>query len=702
MHIAPVLRMVASGMVAAACLCAAAQQAADWTTSGGDAGNQHYSALTQINRTNVAKLAVAWTFDTGEAGGLETTPLEVDGVLYAMTPSQKVIALDAVSGHLLWTFAPGIKGTQPVRGLSFWRDGTHRRLLVGITQYLYALDPATGRPLDDFGKDGRIDLRDGLGGRAEEQSVALTSPGVVYRDLIIVGGRVPETYPAPPGDIRAYDVRTGALRWTFHTLPHPGEFGYSTWLQGSTAGSGAANNWAGMAVDTQRGVVYVPTGSAVPDFYGGNRAGDTLFANTLLALDASTGRRLWHFQGVHHDLWDRDFPAAPVLMEVQRDGRRIPAVGQTTKQGLLFVFDRRTGKPLFPVDERAVAPSTVPGEAAARTQPFPSLPAPFAPQVVTEATLTTRTPEAHAWALQRLKETHHEGPYVPLRLDGDTVVTPSFEGGAEWGGPAVDPRTQILYVNANAYASLGALVTAGTGSAGRRTYLTQCALCHGAHREGAPPEFPSLLGVTHRLSDEQIVATLHNGRGRMPAMPVTGRTLIDLLGYLRTDKDTVVPVDALSHGVSTTATPGAGYTMTGYRRFNDPDGYPATAAPWGTLSAINLRTGAYLWQVPLGQYPELVAKGLPDTGSENYGGPVVTAGGLIFIAATNFDHKIRAFHSGSGTLLWEAVLPFAGNATPVVYERDGREFLVIAAGGSSMNPHGKTGGVYVAFALPGR
>jgi glucose dehydrogenase len=764
-------------------------QNSGWEMTGGSAGNSHYSPLTQIDRSNVAQLTVAWKFDTGQPGGLETTPIVVDGVLYAFTPTQQVMALDAVTGALKWTFDSGAKGTQPDRGITCWSDGAEKRLFAGVMNFVYALDPATGKPIASFGHGGRIDLREDLGRDPALQSVALTSPGVVYKDLLIVGGRNPETLPAPPGDIRAYDVRTGALRWSFHTIPHPGEFGYDTWPKDAWKTSGAANNWAGMAVDRERGIVYAPTGSAAPDFYGVTRIGDDLFANTLLALDAATGKRLWHFQGVHHDMWDRDFPSAPLLVTIDHDGQEIPALAQTTKQGYLYLFNRVTGAPLYPIENRPYPASTTPGEAASKTQPFPSWPEPFTRQTITEDTLTNRTPEAHAWAVERLRQIRHDGQFVPLSVDKDTLVFPSFEGGGEWGGPAVDPQTQILYINANNYGSLGALAVNRGGSPGRKIYLSQCSVCHGDRRQGSG-EFPSLINIGAKLTAPQIVIAIHTGKGRMPAMPMEGATLTNLLNFLLTEKESdagsapakeeqasngqdqastqpdparragaqvyadncaichgdrmegIVPsfpallgiedresgdeiLALIRHGKGRmpgfpnlssqktddlmrfmrTPAPAANdadvqYTPTGYRRFNDPDGYPATAPPWGTLNALDLKTGKYLWQIPLGQYPELAAKGLADTGSENYGGPVVTAGGLVFVAATNFDHKIRAFDKTTGKLLWEATLPFAGNATPAVYEAHGREFVVIAAGGSTMNPHGPTGGVYVAFALP--
>jgi len=689
-----------------------AQQAtqANWPMMGGTPGNTHYSSLNQINRSNVASLKEAWRFNTGEEGGLETTPTVIDGILYGLTPSKKVFALNAATGKVLWTFDSGVNASSANRGLTWWASGKERRILVGIAHFLYALDPVTGKAISSFGTNGRIDLRENLGRDPEHQSVSLNTPGVIYKDLIIVGSAVPETIPAPPGDIRAYDVRTGALRWSFHTIPHPGEPGYQSWSPDSWKTSGAANNWCGMAIDVERGIVFVPTGSAVPDFYGAGRIGDNLYADTLLALDAATGKLIWHFQGVHHDIWDRDFPAPPILLNVTRNGKTIPAVAQTTKQGILFVFDRTNGKPLFPLEERPVPPSSIPGEVASKTQPYPLAPPPFAPQTITEADLTTRTPAAHAWAVQRLKELRNEGPYVPLSLGKDTLVTPSFEGGAEWGGPAIDPSTGVLYINSNNHASMATLISSASDLPGRATYLAQCSVCHGDHRQGDPPSFPTLDGIGKRLTSAQIAATIHEGRGRMPPFPIQGKQLSELLTYLETPSDTALEKAASENqsGAATSATnlarttqkQPAQYTMTGYRRFIDPDGYPATATPWGTLNALDLKTGRYLWKLPLGQFPELAAQGLPDTGSENYGGPVVTAGGLLFIAATNFDHKIRAFDKTTGKVLWESTLPFAGNATPAVYMVNGKQYLVIAAGGSSLNPRGPIGGIYIAFALP--
>jgi glucose dehydrogenase len=760
----------------------------DWSSFGGQPSNDHYSELSQINRNNVSKLKVAWTYETGEDGGMETNPLIVGRVIYSYTPSQKVIALDAVTGKLLWKFDSGIAGDQPVRGLSYWTDGTTARLLAGIMNYLYALDPKTGKPIASFGENGRVDLRKGLRGDYKLASIALTSPGVIYKDLIIVGGRMPETLPAEPGDIRAYDVHTGATRWTFHTIPHPGEYGYETWPKDGWQHSGAANNWAGMALDAERGIVYIPTGSAAFDFYGGDRPGNDLFADTLLALDAATGKRIWHFQGVHHDIWDRDFPSAPSLVTVRRDGKSVDAVAQTTKQGFLYLFDRATGTPLFPIEERKYPASNLQGETASPTQPHPLRPEPYARQILTEDMLTNRTPEAHEWAVKQFRTFRSEGQFIPFGLDRQTVVFPGFDGGAEWGGPAVDIKTGVIYINANEMAWTGGLQDINAiKNPGEATYRSQCSICHGADRTGSPPGFPSLAGIEKRLSDSQIESIVHRGKGRMPTFPnLSDSQLSELLAYLKnpgatknessTGKkemaslvaDSAGPDSfggavyekqcAICHGEKEEGIPpsfpmvlGVGqrlsreqlvqvihdgrgrmpgfpklqpdalnallrflgapdlnapvhqqapeYSFTGYRRFLDPDHYPAIAPPWGTLNAIDLNTGEYLWKIPLGEYPDLAARGVKNTGSENYGGPIVTAGGIVFIGATLYDSKFHAFDAHTGRLLWEAKLPYPGRATPATYMVDGKQYVVIATGGVPYQAApGK--GVYIAFALP--
>lgn len=664
----------------------------DWAYSGGSASNLHYSPLKQINTRNVSQLQQVWSFDTGEKGGLETTPLIIDGVLYGYTPTQKVFALDAATGKLIWRF-DSERGPVPARaerGLAYWHNGKDKRLFAGVANYVYAIDATTGRGIPSFGDSGRIDLRKHLRGDPNLQSVSITSPGVVYKDLLILGDATPEQLPAPPGDIRAYDVRTGKLRWTFHTIPHPGEFGYDTWPKNAWKTSGSANNWCGMALDEKRGIVYVPTGSAATDWYGADRVGDDLFANTLLALDAETGKRIWHFQAVRHDLWDRDLPAPPTLVTVIRNGKPVPAVAQTTKQGFLFLFNRVDGTPLFPIEYRKVPASTVPGEVTSPVQPFPTKPAPFARQKLTADMLTTRTPAAHQYALQKFRTFISDGQFVPNRVGQQTVMFPGWDGGAEWGGSAFDPKTHIIYVNSNDVGLTNALVKRTATSGGKALYLTRCASCHGDDMAGSPPAIPALTNLREKLNLDQIETIIELGRGRMSSFPSI------------TQPERRAIADFLLNGETAAGSDSSGpvvYGITGYKRFLDQDGYPANATPWGTLNAIDLDTGDYVWKVTLGQYPELTAKGLPDTGSENYGGPVVTAGGLLFIGATVRDKKFRAFDKATGKLLWEAKLPLSANATPATYEVNGRQFVVIACGGDR-DPSTPSGGIYVAFALP--
>ena len=780
---------------------AAGAQSVDWPVYNGGPDGDHYSKLTQIDRSNVSNMQVAWSFDTGEKGGIQTNPLIVGRTLYGYTPTQKVIALDAATGALKWKFDSGINGSQPVRGVAYWTDGKQGRIFAGVMNFLYCLDAETGKPIESFGEGGRIDLRKGLERTAddnyEKQSIALTTPGIVYKDLIIVGGRNPETHPAPPGYVRAYDVHTGKQRWVFHTIPLPGEPGSETWPRDGWKTAGAANNWAGMSLDAERGIVYVPTGSAVMDFYGGDRVGDDLYANCELALDANTGKLLWHFQGVHHDLWDRDFPSPPALFTLRRDGQDIPALAQTSKQGYLYLFDRLTGKPLNPSTERPYPASTVPGEVTAKTQALPDWPAPYARQRLTEDMLTTRTPEMHDWAVKQFRGLRSDGQFIPFVADGQqTIVFPGFDGGAEWGGPALDPVNDILYVNENEMAWLGGLLkNPGGSTAGVQIYMYQCAVCHGVSREGSPPAFPSLVDIGKKLSDEQIVHTVKTGSGRMPSFPnIDDRGMNALLHFLRTGETGQIPQGEKKELASTPATKsspqppadprgaavfqdkcsachgehlegkqglgptlvdlgsrfndaqvkkivfsGRGkmpqipdvagqdleallrflrvgaqtvapsvappveseegpYIFTGYRKFLDPEGYPAFNPPWGTLNAIDLRTGKYLWKINLGEYPALAAQGMKNTGSENYGGPVLTAGGVLFIGATVADRRFRAFDSRTGELLWQTELPFAGVATPSTYMVDGRQYVVIAASGGR-DPKSPVGGAYVAFAL---
>jgi quinoprotein glucose dehydrogenase len=670
---------------------ASAQRAATSFFYGGDAAGTRYSKLRQINRSNVQHLEIAWQYDCADGpGDTQNQPVIVNGVLYALTPKHKVVAIDAATGKELWRFDSGLAARGPNRGVAYWASGADRRLIVSVQHFVYALDAGTGKPIASFGADGRIDLREGLGRDPGKLSIALTTPAIVYRDLFIVGGRFPESLPAAPGDVRAYDVRTGKQRWAFHTIPRPGEAGYETWPKDAWQYTGAANNWAGMALDERRGIVYVPTGSAADDFYGGDRAGDNLYANTLLALDAATGKRLWHFQAVRHDIWDRDFPSPPALVTIKRQGRMIDAVAQTTKSGHVYLFERASGRPLFPIEYKKYPASDVPGEVAAETQPLPAKPAPFSRQTLTEDLLTSRTPEAHQWALNEFRRFNTGGQFLPFKVGQETIIFPGFDGGAEWGGPAFDPETGLLYVNANEMAWRASLAENQTGHSGRQLYLRNCAVCHGDDLKGTPP----LDGVGTKHNAAALATIIRQGAGRMPAFPnLQQPEVAALVQYLLSGENKELTSNAVAANQPK-------YRFTGYHRFLDAEGYPAIAPPWGTLNAINLNTGEYAWQIPFGEYPELVAKGMKNTGSENYGGPVVTAGGLVFIAATNFDRKFRAFDKATGRLLWETILPFAGNATPATYQVGRRQFVVVHATGGKARRGEPGGSVYVAFALP--
>lgn len=687
--------------LAAAALSAQSHRPAEWPVYGGGPESIRYSPLTQINRANVTHLKVAWTFDASdgvETSELEVNPIVVHGMLYTTTVSLNVVALNAASGALLWRFDPyhgrAVRGGGGrVRGVTYWSDGaTDERIFVGVQQFLYALDAKTGRPIPTFGDSGRIDMRDNLR-PAEKLMIDLGTPGIVYKDLLILGSRTAESLPTPPGDIRAYDARTGALRWTFHTVPRPGEPGYETWPKDAWTYTGAANNWTGLSLDVGRGLVFVPTGSAADDYYGANRVGDDLYADALIALKATTGERVWHFQAVRHDIWDRDLVAPPNLVTLRRGGRSIDAVAQVTKSGHVFVFERTTGKPLFPIAYRPYPKSDVDGEVTADSQPLPLVPEPFTRQQVTEDMLTDRTPEAHRAVLERFRKVRSAGQFVPISLQG-TIVFPGLDGGAEWGGAAFDPETGILYVNANEMAWIVGLVERAPPAAaasGQELYTRECAGCHGADRKGQPPTIPSLVSLTDRLTVPEIRAAIADGGGRMPGFAHLGSDALGAIQrYVLSGENVTAAVKNYSEQK---------YRVQ-YERFLDPDGYPAIKPPWGTLNAIDLNTGKYVWKVPLGEYRALAAQGMAGTGCENYGGPVVTAGGLLFIGATNYDNKFRVFDKATGKLLWETTLPTAGNATPAVYEVGGREFVAIATSSGKSKEH--TPARYVVFALDER
>jgi quinoprotein glucose dehydrogenase len=675
-----------------------------WKIKGGTADGIQYSQLDRINRENVNQLQVAWSFRSGDADTInnrtqiQCNPIVVGNVLYGTTPALKAFALEANSGKLLWKFEPSEANTGlgVNRGVTYWEEGDDKRILYTFGENLYALNALDGKIIESFGTEGRVSLKEGLGDRAVNLMVLSNTPGVIFKDLIIMGSRVHEGPIAAPGYIRAFNVKTGKLIWTFHTIPQPGEFGYDTWPADAWKKIGGANSWAGMSVDPERGLVFASTGSASFDFYGGNRPGQNLFANCVLALDAETGIRKWHYQTIHHDMWDRDLPAAPLLVTVTHNGERIDAVSQTTKSGYVFLLNRDSGEPLFPVEEVTVPASDLEGEQAWATQPVPTKPPPFSRQVFTEDMINTVTPEGEAFVKEKFIGLKTGQQFIPPSKEG-TIIFPGFDGGAEWGGPSFDPESGILFVNANEMPWILTMVDVRMKEdawIGISLYRTHCATCHGTNRGGDGHVFPSLRNLQEKYSKESLMKFMLSGKGVMPAFShlsekerdAISRYVLDL--EERTDEERKGNFER---------DPEILFSNTGYNRFLTPEGYPAVEPPWGTLNAIDLNKGEIIWQVPLGEFKELKEKGIAATGTENYGGVVATQGGVVFVAASR-DEKIRAFDNRSGKVLWEHQLPAGGYATPAVYEVEGKQFVVIACGGGKMGT--KSGDSYIAFSLP--
>ncbi len=683
----------------------------EWPAYLGDKASSQYKSLDQINTENVHELEVVWTYDAGDASTegrsqIQCNPIMVGGLLYGSSPKLKIFAVEAETGKEQWVFDPSFEdpvGLNTNRGVVYWEDGDDKRIIFTAGAWLYALDATTGKLVKDFGVDGKMSLKAELGDRASDLFVASTTPGVVYQDLLVIGTRVSEGSVAAPGHIRAFNIRTGEVVWTFHTIPHPDEFGYDTWPSDAWQRIGGANSWAGMTLDEETGVVYIPTGSASFDFWGGDRKGQNLFANCILALDALTGERIWHFQTVHHDIWDRDLPSPPNLVVVEREGRKIPALTQATKSGHLFILDRSTGEPLFPVEEMVVPLSDLDGEETWSTQPLPLQPEPFSRQVFSVDDINTFFPEYVDSLKKLVLQTRGGGQFIPPSTQG-TMYFPGFDGGAEWGGQSYDPETGLLYVNANEMPWIQTMVKIEKtvtkrpklADIGKDLYLNNCSACHGANREGNKVNgYPSLINPLANKTREEILQIVMNGKGFMTGFSHLEEKKINaILAYLLDEDKEVLNPHEYGLNEEESKVP---YTHTGYNRFMLPNGYPAVKPPWGTLSAIDVSKGEIVWQVPLGEFEELAQKGIPQTGTENYGGPVVTAGGLVFIGASK-DEYFRAFNKETGQELWKFKLPAGGYATPSTYFLSGRQYVVIACGGGKMGT--ASGSKYVAFALP--
>ena len=645
----------------------------DWPVYLGDAGRQHYSELVQINRHNVGQLALAWVYKSGEPKGtMYTSPLVIGGVLYGLSPQLVPFALNAATGEELWRTDLQLKPAAQ-RGLMWWQKGEHKRILFAAGRELIALDAASGALVASFGAGGKLDMTpaDDRGGH-----FAVTVPGVVFEDLIIVGFSTSEWADAFKGSIRAFSAVDGDLVWQFDTIPAPGAPGSETWAEGSLPQAGGANVWSGMALDAERGLLFAPTGSATPDFIGATRLGDNLFANCLLALDARTGALQWHYQVVRHDLWDRDNPSPPTLVQVERDGEIVAAVALATKSGHLYVFNRETGESLYPIVEVDTLPSTMPGEVPAPKQPLSAVA--FSRQ---QFEITNRTPEATAYVTDLIADFDLR-PWAPPKV-GTVIFYPWYDGGAEWGGSAFDPADNRLILNAQDVAGILKLTEIPVGFSAAGAYAQHCGSCHGLKLEGTDAGV-SLVDALERIGLERITAALDQGVGRMPSFAHLSE--MDRQGVLRY---LFAPAPE-QHEPTTEVT----YAHGGYVYLRDHDDLPANTPPWGTLNSIDLATGAIVWSVPFGDYPSHPGLGF---GAVNYGGPVVTGSGLIFIAATP-DRKFRAYDKRDGTVLWEAELSAAGFSTPAVYMVDGKQYVAVAAGGGRMGP--PSGSEYYAFSLP--
>ncbi len=656
------------------CGCTPEAQNTDWSVYLGDAGRRHYSELDQIDRDNVHQLEVAWVYDSGELreGGstMYTSPLIVDGVLYGLSPKLVAFALNAATGEELWRFEPDHKGA-PQRGLMWWQKGDSSRLFYTAERHLIALNPSTGQLIEGFGDKGKLNLKP-IG---ETGYLSVTVPGIVFEDLIVLGFSTMESEGAQPGAISAYSAIDGHLVWRFNSIPKPGEPGSETWDEVALEKAGGANNWTGMTLDEERGLLFVPTGSATPDFYGAERPGDNLFANSLLALDARTGRLRWYFQVMRHDLWDRDLPSPPTLVKLERDGEVIDAVALTTKSGHLYVFDRDTGESIYAIEEVETLPSNLPEERPSPTQPQSVIA--FTRQAFK---ITDRNQEAIDFVQNEIKDLERR-PWAPPTLEG-TLMYPAYDGGAEWGGSAFDPNTNRLILNAQEIAGIVRLYEIPVGFSNRNVYAQHCGLCHGVDREGTDSG-PSLVDIDDRLGVVEMISIIREGRGRMPGFAELSEVeRRGVLSHVRSPEPEKDQPRAQK-----------GYAFAGYLRVRDHDGLPGNSPPWGTLNSIDLATGEFDWQIPFGDYPDHEGLGY---GAESYGGPVVTASGLIFIGATP-DKKFRAYDVRDGKLLWQAELTAAGFATPATYSVDGRQYVVIAAGGGRMGP--PSGSEYIAFSL---
>jgi quinoprotein glucose dehydrogenase len=722
-----------------------------WKDFGGGADSSRYVALTQITKANVAQMQPAWSYPTGDQEAYQFNPLIVDDVMYVLAKRNSLVALNAATGEEIWIHA-NLRGIAR-RGLNYWEsaDRSDRRLIFQINNYLEEIDARTGQSILTFGSNGLVDLKEGLGrDPATIARVQSGTPGRIFENLILLGSAPGESYLSAPGHLRAFDVVTGKLVWTFHTIPQPGEPGYETWPKEAYRYVGGVNTWGEISLDEKRGIAYFPTGSPTYDYYGADRLGANLFSDCLLAIDARTGKRLWHFQTVHHDLWDYDLTAAPQLITVQHNGKTIDAVAQAAKTGFLFVFDRVTGEPLWPIEERPVPPSEMPGEQAWPTQPFPTKPTPFARQKIAADDLTRffLSPQEREEWTTRIKQAR-TGLFTPLSLQ-ETIALPGAVGGANWGNTAADPVKGIVYVMSQDFPSfyklqptpvLGVVPPGGAAqgppSPARTMYETTCQACHGADRNGSPAG-PSLAGVGTRLVYQDFRQLVLSGRGHMPAFPnVDEEAMTALWGFIG-GGSTAAAAPSMPSGpvVASGGAPGGLTVRAGPRMGGGPAGAPypegidvpkqrfytgyglsypyITGAPWSRIVAYDLNAGEVKWSRPLGQDREAVKEGGQDAGIPHGAqrmGMIVTSTGLLF--ATAKDGTVRAHDADTGAILWTGTLPQGAEGLPAMYQVNGRQYLVVcatthlsfgrdskASGAGPQKGDESAPGAYVVFALP--
>ena len=702
----------------AGCRPESKKQFTSWEIYRGDDGANAYSQLNEINQENVKQLKEAWVYRTGdksESFNLECNPIIVHDILYGISPRLKTFALNAATGEELWVFNPFGKESKDGglnRGLTYWEDGNDQRIFMFAENKMIALDAKTGKQIMNFGENGFVDIKKGLRSDStveQKLDVGNTSPGVIYKDLIIIGSAVGENYESAPGHIRAYDVRSGKMKWIFRTIPLPGEFGYDTWSEDSYKTIGGCNAWSGLSIDKKRGIVFAGTGAPAFDFHGGERIGQNLFGNSVVALDAVTGKYIWHYQLSHHDLWDYDLPSPPNLITIKNGDKNIDAVAQVTKQGFIFLFDRENGKPIFPIEERAVPQSKMTGEQSWPTQPFPTKPLPLCRQKFDESTITDISPEAHDYVLKEAKKYAWGNIYLPPSTEG-TIQIPGMRGGAEWSGAAFDFETGIMYVGINEIPNIVQLVEQKRNTsdefanmpmvkAGEILYQRNCAVCHGEDQKGKEAA-PPLVNIGDRLKSDEVKKILGRRSALMPSfnsLPEINKDAIISFLFGSKEKKLYTGDKQESKSITKSDTTRR-YSLKGYTQLKDQNGYPGVKPPWGTLNAVNLNSGEIVWKIPLGGFPELAKKGLPNTGTQLFGGCIVTAGGLVFIGASQ-DEKFRAIDKTTGEVIWEYQLPAGGYATPCTYEVNGKQYVVIAAGGGGRQAT-KSGDYYIAFALP--